>query len=457
MMRCRTLKIPVLAMAFMLIFIVIPTSAEDFSSIDVGYTYIDGDTCDVFSYPAVDQFSHMGLSKGKVAYSKDKGPLIYIWDSRTGEIKTFDTTELADKKDDWISFWMEIKSVDISNGVAYYSLSTHKTTPTGTSSSSDGLFSFDGLNNVNIDSLSDHNIDDLLADNNIILMKDSWYDPESFSVLNKLRVYSSETEKVIIIDDKTQISDPIGFGEYKVATLAHSFGPQDSNDRVPGEGIAVFNLVPALAGKEVEQITIPEATDISPDEKVDVNQDCFSDKYFVWTKGWGITGRDRDRFQCNLYVTDLSTIQNNVIDTRDDLSFGLYTYAVDGDHLFYKNDDRIFLYHIPDGDRKEIRITGNEEFEVGDIVEFDEGQLLLRAYPKEFAGYEPSEYEIWFVDLNPYINSAGINESDEGITGTMGVNIKEIPVVLIVPTLAVIIVFVLFTVLIWRKNEKNTR
>ena len=398
------------SIAILLFFIVIPACAEESSVIETGYTYVDGDTCDVFSFPATDKFSHLGLSKGEVAYSKNNDdPLIYKWNSKTGELKTFDTTELAEKKEDWISFWMEIKCLDISNGVVYYSLSTHKTTPTGTSASPDGLFCFDGVINENV--IQRHFIDDLLVGNNLVLIKDSSdYTDEPQIDTMRLRIYSSDSRDVITIDNRTDISDPIGFGEKKVAVLAHGIGSHESDDRIPSDGIAVFDLVPALTGGKVEQITIPEAIDISSDEYVNVDQDCFSDRYFVWTKGRGITGEDSDRFHCNLYVTDLNTLQNTIIDSKDDLFFGHYAYAVDSDYLVYKNEDKIFLYHIPDGEKTEIRITGNNEFEVGDIVEFDEGQFLVRAYPKEFAGYEPSEYEIWFVDLNPFINPVEAGE-----------------------------------------------
>ena len=87
-----------LSIAVILFFIAIPAGAEETLIIETGYTYVDEDTCDVFTYPAVDQFSHLGLSKGEVAYSKNNDdPLIYKWNSKTGELKTFDTTELAER------------------------------------------------------------------------------------------------------------------------------------------------------------------------------------------------------------------------------------------------------------------------------------------------------------------------------------------------------------------------
>ncbi|MDD3978488.1 hypothetical protein L1994_00580 [Methanomicrobium antiquum] len=397
-------------------FIAIPVSAEEYPVINTSYTYIDAGTCDVFTYPSTDQFSHLGLSKGEVAYSKDKDPFVYIWNSETGEIESFDTTEIAEENDNWISFWMEIQCLDISNGIAYYSLNIHKTTTTGTSASPKGLFRYDGLKNENVEYLSDHCIDDLLADNNLVLMKDSWYDPESFSVLDKLRIYSSDSDELIAIDNRTDISDLIGFGKYKVVTLAQSLYSHMPGDRIKKDGIAVFDLKPALTGGPVKEIKIPDATDISSNEQINVDQDCFSDNYFVWTKGIKTTDVDKDKFQCTLYATDLGTLENTALDSKADLSFGLYSYAVDGDYLIYKNEERIFLYEIPTGEKKEVRISGNDEFAVGDIVEFDEGQLLVRAYPKEYTGYNPSKYEIWFIDLNSYINP--VEKSEPEITNS---------------------------------------
>ena len=134
------------------------------------------------------------------------------------------------------------------------------------------------------------------------------------------------------------------------------------------------------------------------------------------------------------------------------MDFGLYAYAVDGDYLVYKNEGKIFLYHIPDGEKKEIRITGNDEFEVGDIIEFDEGQFLVRAYPKDYPGYDPNEYEIWFVDLNPYINPTGTSETGTTLPATSAPETRETPVLLVVPGLAVLIVFALFAFSLWRKG-----
>ena len=432
-----------LSIAVVLFFIAIPAGAEEFPVIETGYTYVDGDTCDLFSFPATDKFSHMGLSGGKIAYSKDKDPLIYIWDSGTGETKTFDTTVIAEKKDDWISFWMDIECLDISNGVVYYSLDVDQTTPTGTSASSKGLFSFDGENNENI--ISQHFIDELLADNDLVLVKDfSDFDGEPHIENMRLRVYSRENRDIITIDNHTEINDLIGIGEYKVATLARSFNSETDGDRVRNDGIIIFNIEPVLSGGKVEEIVVPEATDISSAEKVAIDQDCFSDRYFVWSKGVKTSDGDNDQYQSTLYVTDLDTLENTAIDTNEHLYFGLYAYAIDGDYLVYKNEDKIFLYHIPEGERKEIRITGNEEFEVGDIVEFDEGQLLVRAYPKEFAGYEPSEYEIWFVDLNPFINPVEAGETGIAATGSTEPGKAETPLYPVVSVFALLTAVTLF-------------
>ena len=432
------------SLAILLFFIVIPACAEESSVIETGYTYVDGDSCDVFTYPAVDKFSHIGLSGGKVAYSKDKDPLIYIWDSGTGETKTFDTTVIAEKKDDWISFWMDIECLDISNGVVYYSLDVDQTTPTGTSASSKGLFSFDGENNENI--ISQHFIDELLADNDLVLVKDfSDFDGEPHIENMRLRVYSHDSGVIITIDNRTHISDPIGFGEYKVAILADGMNiPVRSDARLPSDGIVVFDLAPALRGGEVGQIVIPGATDLSSNEKVDVSQDCFSDRYFVWMKGLKTVNGGEDQYQCKLYATDLITLENTVLATRDDISFWLYAYAVNGDYLVYKNEGKIFLYHIPDGERKEIRITGNDEFEVGDIVEFDEGQLLVRAYPKEYSGYEPNKYEIWFVDLNPFVNPVEAGDTEIAMAGSNEPGNPETPLSPVVSVFALLTAVTLF-------------
>ncbi|ADN37245.1 hypothetical protein Mpet_2501 [Methanolacinia petrolearia DSM 11571] len=437
-----------LSIAVIFFLLAIPAGAEEYPTIETGYTYIDGDSCDVFTYPSVDKLSHMGLSNGEVAYSKDKDPLIYIWDNRTGETNTFDTTVIAEKKDTWISFWMEIKCLDISKGAVYYSLSTHKTTPTGTSASSKGLFSFDGANNENI--VSQHFIYELLADNSLVLVKDfSYFDGEPHIENMRLRVYSHDSGDIITIDNRTEINDPMGFGEYKVAVLSLSSISETVGDRVQNDGIVVFDIEPALAGGEVKEIVIPDATEISSDEKVNVNQDCFSDRYFVWSKGVKTSDGDNGQYQSTLYVTDLDTLENTAIDTNEHPDFGLYAYAVDGDYLIYKNDDGIFLYNIPDGEKKEIRITGNDEFEVGDIVEFDEGELLVRAYPKDYPGYEPSEYEIWFVDLNPFINPVEAEASETGAveTGSNEPGNPETPLSPSVSVFALVAVFVVFAVL----------
>ena len=447
--RCRTFGIFLFSVAVLFFFIAIPVSAEEFPVIETGYTYVDGVKCNSFTYPSDSQISHAGLSDGKIAYNKDS--VIYIWDSVTGETKTFDTTELAERKDNWITFWMEIRCLDISNGVAYYSLNLHTTTNTGTSGSPKGLFSFDGVNNKNI--ISRHLIDDLLADNNLVLEKDySLYDEESIIDFMRLRIYSHDSGQVITIDNRTEISDPMGFGEHKVAILANGISiPLKSDARLPGDGIEVFDLEPALGGGTVGQIVIPGATDLSSNEKVDVNQDCFSERYFVWMKGVKTVSGGEDQYQCKLYATDLNTLENTVLATRDDASFWLYAYAVDGDYAVYKNDGKIFLYHIPDGEEKEIRITGNEEFEVGDIVEFDEGQLLVRAYPKDYPGYEPSEYEIWFVDLNPFINPVEAGETGIATTGSTEPGKTETPLSPVVSVFSLLTAAVVFAGLRGRK------
>jgi signal peptidase I len=308
------------------------------------------------------------------------------------------------------------------------------------------LFSYDGKNTKNI--ISNHYITDLLADNNLVLVKDiSEYPDEPLSEVMKLRIYSQNDDNIITIDNRTQISDPMGFGESKVAVLADGISLHSpiSGDRLPSEGIAVFDLKSAFSDGTVKQIKTPYARDISSDEKVDVNQDCFSDRYFVWMKGVKTVNGGEDQYQCKLYATDLNTLENTVLATEDDISFWLYSYAVDGDYSVYKNDGKIFLHYIPNGERKEIIISGNNEFEVGDIVEFDEGQLLVRAYPKEYESYEPTEYEIWFIDLNSYINpvketgTETIAQDDKNNAGK-----TKTPVLLILPIFAILTVFIIF-------------
>jgi hypothetical protein len=452
-----------LSIAVIFFLLAIPAGAEEFPVIETGYTYVDGDTCDVFSYPAVDKFSHTGLSGGKVAYSKDKDPLIYIWDSGTGETKTFDTTEVAVKKDDWISFWMEIKCLDISEGVVYYSLSTHRATHTGTSASTEGLFSFDGENNEKI---FDHLVDNLRGDEGLVFIEDaSWFDQEDFTNLNRLRIYSHETGEMITIDDCGDINDLIGFGDGNAAVAITTLSSK-SGIRIPEDGVTVFRLSPDFNEGSVETVTIPSSTGYSYREgSMIVSRDCFSGDILIWSKEVSANpnGSGEDGWNI-LYATDLNTLEDTVIDRIEEPieeiiepgdifdSFGFYSYAVDGDYLIYRKDDRIFLYHIPDGEKKEIRITGNDEFEVGDIIEFDAGQLLVRAYPKEYSGYEPSKYEIWFVDLNPYINPTGTSETGTTLPATSASETRETPVLLVVPGLAVLIVFVLFAFSLWRKR-----
>ena len=454
-----------LSIAVIFFLLAIPAGAEEFPVIETGYTYVDGDTCDVFSYPAVDKFSHMGLRGGKVAYSKDKDPLIYIWDSGTGETKTFDTTEVAVKKDDWISFWMEIKCLDISDGVVYYSLATHTTTPTGTSASTEGLFSFDGENNEKI---FDHLVVNLCADNDLVLIEDfSWYDWEEFTNLNRLRIYSRDTGEMITIDDCGETNDHIGLGDGNAA-VAITVLSSESGVRIPEDGVTVFRLPLDFTEESVETVTIPSSTGYSYREgSMIVSRDCFSGDILIWSKevsaNANANGSGEDGWNI-LYATDLNTLEDTVIDRIEEPieeinepmdnfdRFGFYSYSVDGDYLIYRKGDQIFLYHIPDGDRKEIRITGNDEFRVGDIIEFDEGELLVRAYPKEFTGYEPSKYEIWFVDLNPYINPKGTSESGTTVPATSASETRETPVLLVVPGLAVLIVFALFAFSLWRKG-----
>ncbi len=452
---CRTLRAFIFLIVVIFFFIVIPAGAEEFPVIETGYTYVDGDTCDVFSYPATDKFSHMGLSGGMVAYSKDKDPLIYIWDSGTGETKTFDTTEVAVKKDDWFSFWMEIKCLDISDGVVYYSLSTHRTTPTGTSASTEGLFSFDGENNEKI---FDHLVVNLCADNDLVLIEDfSWYDWEEFTNLNRLRIYSHDTGEMITIDDCGETNDHIGLGDGNAA-VAIIVLSSESGVRIPEDGVTVFRLPPDFSEGSVETVTIPSSTGYSYREgSMIVSRDCFSGDILIWSKevSANANGSGEDGWNI-LYATDLNTLEDIVIDRIEepieeinepmdnfDL-FGFYSYAVDGDDLIYRKDDRIFLYHIPDGEKKEIRITGNDEFEVGDIIEFDEGQLLVRAYPKDYPGYDPNEYEIWFIDLNPVINPDEAGETGIATTGSTEPGKTEAPLSPVVSVFSLLTAAVVF-------------
>ncbi|WFN36925.1 hypothetical protein L1994_00570 [Methanomicrobium antiquum] len=418
-------------------------SAEENPVINTSYSYVDKDVCNVFNYPSLDRISHMGLSKGEVAYSKtDNDPFVYIWNSTTGETKTFDTAVIAEekKKDDWISFWMDIDCLDISNGVIYYSLATHTTTPNGTAAITEGLFSFDGTDNLKI--ISRHYILDIRADNDLVLIRDlSWYDWEEFTDLHRLRIYSKDDKKITTIYDKST-DNALGFEDYNIAVAAMSLDYDLPNVRIPEDGITVFRLSPNFTEESVKSVTIPSSTNYSYLEgNMGINQDCFSGDILIWPKY--IRGSD-EYGQSTLYATDINTLEDTYIDEKQG-TFEAYSYAVDGNYLVYKNDGQIFLYHIPDGNKKEIIVSGNDEFEVGDIVEFDEGQLLVRAYPKEYTGYNPSKYEIWFIDLNSYINPV-----EESETGTIAQDNKgnaekrQSPILLILPIFAIFVVCSIF-------------
>ncbi|MBP2134205.1 hypothetical protein J2128_002171 [Methanomicrobium sp. W14] len=423
-------------------------SAEECQIITTSYTYIDGNDGVYFpNLPSDLPVSRAGLSKGEVAYRKYADPIVYIWNSTTKETKKFDTGIIGEKRraNDWISYWMNIESLDISNGVAYYSLSTEITSSSGTGGVAEGTFSFDGENNEKV---SDHFMERVLADNDLVLFEDCLpYEGEDIIRPDRLRIYSHSNGNVITIDNQSKIDDLLGFGNYKVATLAGTINKRPG-ERNHDDGIAVYNVKPALSGGKAEKISIKGAEDISSDESVAIDQDCFSDNYFIWSKGTKTTNNNgNDEFYCTLYATDLQSLENIVLDTKDgDLDFGLYAYSVDGDYVVYKKDGHIYLYHIPDGMKKEINITGNDEFEVGDIVEFDKGQLLLRAYPKDYPGYEPDKYEIWFVDLNPFINPNTINstkiksnaEIDNNLAGT------ESPISPLASLAALLIVSIVF-------------
>ncbi|MBP2134202.1 hypothetical protein J2128_002168 [Methanomicrobium sp. W14] len=399
-------------------------SAES-SVINTPYTYVDGNSCNILTYPSAYHTSYMGLSMGEVAYRKYEDPLVYIWNSTTKETKTFDTKVIGEKRkaNDWISYKMGIESVDISDGIVYFSLQTSTTTPNGTCAFTEGMFSLDSDNNYEKISDGENDIVNLRAFDDLVLM-------DELSDMDCLRVYSRDTGNIITLDNRgLALNNIIGFGDNNAA-LSLCILSSHQNVRKPEDGITVFRLPKNITGNSFESVTIPSSTGYSYTEgEMAVSQDCFSGDKLIWSKE---VSPDYDNSGENgwaeLCVTDLNTLRETVIDTinepvgemnvvreKDNIEkFGFYSYAVDGDYVVYKKSGHIYLYHIPDGMKKEIHITGNDEFEVGDIIEFDNGQLLLRAYPKDYPGYEPNKYEIWFVDLNPFINPNADNSTETG-------------------------------------------
>jgi len=381
-------------------------AAED--RVMVNYTLIDEDSVSIWD-PAP-WISHYGLSEDIVAYHK--GQTVYIWDSRTGDRKKLEIPTEA-------NYQTEVATLDISHGVVYYMLD--KENERRSHGQEGGLYAFDGENNTLIALFSHHDILNLIAENNHVLLLDAtnYYkplDPGNTKVsAAELLVYSPKNGEISLIDNLVDLSDPIGFGNNNSATATYGIVLGSSKEmirRVPGDGLAVFSLPMQPVNQSVTQISIPSGTNIgSSGGIVGFDPDCFSENYFVWKKTTGIR---TPAYHSVLYLTDLRTLKNVVL-AETDGAFSDYLYAVDGDYVIYGRT----LYHIPTGTKTELSFNGeldklfdsglSELLESGtreiDIIRFNDEGLLIRTYPKvEDAGYS-GKSQLFFADLGPVIHA----------------------------------------------------
>lgn len=422
-------------------------SAEE--RVPVNYSFIDENSVSVWDPPLRE--SHFGLSRGVVAYHK--GQMVYTWDSKTGERKTLEIPQEA-------NYNTGIAALDISDGTVYYVFDKKKArTLLG---SEGGLYSFDGKNSTLVTPFSHHDILNLIADNNRVLILDATnYSRPLDSTKTKvsaaeLLVYSPGNGVITKLDNLIDVNDPIGFGGNNSVTATYGIVLDSSEEmirRLPGDGLAVFSLPAEQANKSVTQISIPSGTNTGSSEGiVGFDPDCFSEDYFVWKK---TTGNITSGYHSTLYLTDIRTLKNVVL-TETNGFFSDYSYAVDGDYMIYGRT----LYHIPTGKKTELSFNGELDtlFDSGigelednktaeiDIIRFNDDGLLIRTYPKvEDAGYS-GKYQLWFADLTPVIHPG--EKVQQLISGTVSPTMqqdgaKETPVSLVIPGFALLLVGIL--------------
>lgn len=410
----------------------------------VNYSFIDENSVSIWD-PSILE-SHYGLSEGMVAYHK--GRAVYTWDSKTGERKTLDIPPEANYK-------TEIAALDITHGVVYYMLDKKK--ERRSHGQEGGLFAFDGKNNTLIAPFSHHDILNLIADNNLLLLLDAtnYYkplDPMDTKVsAAELLVYSPKSDEITQIDNLIDISDPIGFGGNNSVTATYGISLGSSKEmirRVPGDGLAVFSLPVQPANRSVTQIVIPSGTNTgSSGGIVRFDPDCFSGHFFVWTK---TTGNITSGYHSSLFLTDLRNLKSVVLTETNDF-FSEYSYAVDGDYVIYGRT----LYHIPTGRKAELSFNGelDKMFDGGlgelsdnktseiDIIRFNDGGILIRTYPRMQDVDYSGKYQLWFADLGPVINpgeKARVIIPDTVTVTTQQNMTKETPVSLMIPGFALI-------------------
>jgi hypothetical protein len=427
-----------------ILLIVLPPGVNAEERVLVNYSFVDENSVSVWDPPV--RISQYGLSKGLVAYHK--GQTIYIWDSKTGERKKLEIPPES-------NYNIDIGALDITDGTVYYVLNKKK----GRSlfGSEGGLYSYDGINNTVIPAFSRHDILNIIADNNRILIHDvtDYFKPSDSGQdsAGDLLVYSPENNGIIPVDDLIELSDPIGFGGNYSVTKALGIcvaGCKNMTPRLPMDGLAVFSLPVQPHDRTVTQIRIPSGTDIKPsEERVGFDPDCFSEHYFVWKK---TTGNSTSGYHSILYLTDLRT-QKSIVLTETDGYFSDYSYAVDNDYVLYGRT----LYHIPGGNRTVLSFNGDLDklFDSGlselkdnrtseiDIVRFNDGGILLRTYPRmEDVDYSGTS-RLFFADLTPVIHPG--EKARTPVPGNIPVPPqqnagRETPVSLMIPGFALIAV-----------------
>lgn len=381
-------------------------AAED--PVMVNYTFIDENTVSIWDPPVRE--SHFGLSNGMVAYHKDQ--TIYTWDSKTGERKTLEIPPVP-------NYHTKIQALDIADRNVYYVYLKNKAK--ASRGSEGGLYRFDGKNTTLLAPFSHHDILNLIADKNLLLIHDATNYQKPLDSMNtnvsgaELLVYSPDRGVIMTVDNLTDMDDPIGFGGGNVVTATYSIGWGSSTEvirRHPGDGLALFTMTGFPESPLFAPISIPSGTNIgSSGGIVGFDPDCFSENYFVWKK---TTGMNTPAYHSVLYLTNLRTLKNVVL-AETDGSFSNNLYAVDGDYVLYGRT----LYHIPTGTKTELSFNGELDrlFDNGlselsdngtqeiDIIRFNDEGLLIRTYPKaEDAGYS-GKYQLFFADLGPVIHA----------------------------------------------------